>query len=121
MKNPEQFYARNIQADSTQPAEIVPLVAVLQRPGQRCWAVYDASLLADPAGQRRDPDVYLSERLAQGDRRILELPNSIVWAPDDSNAWRPVAVTTDDKGRSISRYVDWSCDPQGRWTFKVKT
>ena len=86
------------------------LVAVVQRPGHQAFAIYDESLLRDPAGRNRDIGLYLAERHAAGDTRILAIDNSAHYAPDKSGAW----VAHDDN----RPHVQWT-NAQGLWSYHV--
>lgn len=114
------LYTKKLDKDG----EPQPLVAVMQRPHKRSWAIYCASLLQDPTRRNRDPDVYLAERTASGDTRVDELPpgelSSTLWAPVDDGAWRPQFGVVDDGGRRLEpRRVSWHLNAQNRWTWTL--
>ena len=98
--------------------EPVELVAVMQRPGKRSWAIYDESLLRDPGKtggkpKNRDPDIYLTERAAAGDTRVVEVESDPVWDLVDGK-WRPVAAVATEDRTSNPILPTWK-NVGGRW------
>jgi hypothetical protein len=95
-------------------AEPAKLVAVMQRPGKRMWAIYAKALLRDPARRNRDPDIYLAERAAAGDKRVVQLAaGEKIWAPVDGE-WAPVLEPPFPR-------VRWSRGADDVWQWAVRS
>jgi hypothetical protein len=112
----KSYYTREL-AEGQTPVE---LAVVMQRPGKRGWALYDESLLTDPAKRRRDPDIYLAERAASGDPRIVELPaGSPLWLPQEGK-WRPALPEADEDGKitKVPSPLRWVMDSKGKWLWR---
>ena len=88
------------------------ITAVMQRPGKRSWILYDAALLKDPTGRKRDPELYLGERCASGDERVEELIGGPVWLPGPAG-WA-------EAGDAPKKRVRWRMNHNGVWAYEVQ-